>query len=111
VRVLVIDDDEIIGTLVRVILAREGFEDITVAEDGVAGLRAAAEVRPDLILVDSKMPGMQGAEVVEALASDPATAAVPVVVMSADWDADQLGLRKPFSPTELVDLVRSHLPS
>jgi CheY-like chemotaxis protein len=111
VRILVIDDDEIIGTLVRMILTREGFDDITVAEDGAAGLRAAAEVGPDLILVDSRMPGMTGAEVVAALAADPATATVPVVLMSADWDAAGDGLRKPFSPTDLVDLVRSHMPS
>ena len=110
-RILVIDDDEVVGTLVRMILAREGFEDITVADNGAAGLRAAAEIGPDLILVDSRMPGMTGAEVVEALAADPATAAVPVVLMSADWDAAADGLRKPFSPTDLVELVRSHLPS
>ena len=106
-----IDDDEVVGTLIRMILAREGVEDITVTKDGAAGLQAAAEVGPDLVLVDSRMPGMTGAEVVEALAADPATAAVPVVVMSADWDAIGNGLRKPFSPTDLVDLVRSHMPS
>jgi CheY-like chemotaxis protein len=109
-RVLVIDDDSVIGSLVRVILTREGY-DVTVTEGGVEGLRAAGEAEPDLVLVDSTMPGMTGAEVVEALAADPATATVPVVVMSADWTTVDGGLRKPFTPTELVDLVRRRLPS
>jgi DNA-binding response OmpR family regulator len=110
VRVLVIDDDDVIGILVGRILSREGVE-VTVTEDGAAGLRIAAEIAPHLILVDSTMPGMTGVEVVKALAADPTTAAVPVVVMSADWDDASVGLRKPFSPTELVELVRSHQPS
>ena len=109
-RVLVIDDDSVIGNLVRVILTREGYE-VTVAEDGVEGLRAAGDGTPDLVLVDSTMPGMTGAEVLDALAADRATATVPVVVMSADWTAAGDGLRKPFSPTELVDLVRGLLPA
>ena len=92
----------------RVILTREGY-DVTVTEDGVEGLRAAGEEPPDLILVDSTMPGMTGAEVLEALAAGAVTAAIPVVTMSADWTTLDGGLRKPFSPTELVDLVRDRL--
>ena len=107
-RILVIDDDAVIGTLMRVILSREGY-DVTVTENGVEGLRAAGEARPDLIFVDSTMPGMTGAEVHDALVADPATAAIPVVTMSADWTTVNGGLRKPFSPTELVDLVRKRL--
>lgn len=109
-KVLVIDDDSVIGSLVHMILTREGFE-VVVCEDGSSGLQAAGEMRPDLVLVDSTMPGMSGADVVAAFRADPATAAVPVVVMSADWTAARGGLRKPFSPTELIDTVRRHLPS
>ena len=106
---LVIDDDSVIRSLVRMVLTREGFE-VVVCEDGPSGLHAAGDVRPDVVLVDSTMPGMSGADVVAAFGADPATAAVPVVVMSADWKAAQDGLRKPFTPTELVDTVRRHLP-
>ena len=106
---LVIDDDSVIGSLVRMILTREGF-DVVVCEDGASGLQAASEVRPDVVLVDSTMPGMSGADVVAAFGADPATTRVPVVVMSADWTAARDGLRKPFSPTELVATVRRHLP-
>ena len=108
--VLVIDDDSVIRTLVRVILAREGF-DVVMCEDGLAGLRAAGEARPDVVLVDSTMPGMSGADVVAAFAADPVTASVPVVVMSADWTAARDGLRKPFTPAELVAIDRRHLPA
>jgi CheY-like chemotaxis protein len=107
-RIVVIDDDAVVRTLVRAVLTREGY-DVTVTQDGVEGLRAAADVQPDLVLVDSTMPGMTGADVLEALAADTATAAIPVVVMSADWTSVNGGLRKPFSPTELVDLVRDRL--
>jgi len=106
----VIDDDDVIGTLVRMILSREGFE-VVVCEDGLAGLRAAGELRPDVVLVDSTMPGMSGAEVVAAFEADPAIATIPLVVMSADWLAPRLGLRKPFSPEDLVATVRRHLPA
>ena len=107
---LVIDDDSVIGTLVRMILTREGF-DVVVCEDGVSGLRAAGEMRPDVVLVDSTMPGLSGADVVAAFAADPATATLPVVIMSADWTAARDGLRKPFTPAELVATVRRHLPT
>ena len=108
-RILVIDDDSVIAGLVRMILTREGY-DVAVEEDGPSGLRAAAETRPDLVLVDSRMPGMTGAEVVLALEAAPDTATVPVIVMSADWTAAEGGLRKPFEPAELVATVQRHLP-
>ena len=112
--ILVIDDDSVISSLVQMILRREGFE-VSLAEDGAAGLEAVAVAPPDLVLVDSTMPGMSGAEVVAALKNDVATAAIPVVMMSADWTAaDSSGadasLRKPFNPSDLLDLVRRLLP-
>lgn len=108
-RVLVIDDDSVIATLVQMILTREGFE-VIVEENGEAGVRAAVASRPDVVLVDSTMPGMSGADVVDALHASPATADVPTIVMSADWTAADGGLRKPFDPGELVAAVRRRLP-
>ena len=113
-RVLVIDDDSVIGTLVSAVLSKEGF-DVAVATDGIAGLRAAADATPDVVLVDSTMPGMAGAEVVAALRADPATTSVPVVMMSADRTAAQqtdadAELPKPFAPADLVATVRRVVP-
>jgi DNA-binding response OmpR family regulator len=114
-RVLVIDDDSVIGTLVTVILQRQGF-DVAVEEDGEAGVRAACAQRPDVVLVDSTMPGMSGADVVSALRAAPETSGVPVVMMSANWSAVEGsgadgGLRKPFDPPDLVAAVRRHVPA
>ena len=113
--ILVIDDDSVIATLVRMILTREGY-DVAVADDGEAGLQAVAAAPPQLILVDSTMPGLSGADVVAKLKGDEATAAIPIVMMSADWTAaDGTGadasLRKPFDPPDLLDVVRRLLPS
>jgi DNA-binding response OmpR family regulator len=115
VTILVIDDDSVIASLVQMILRREGF-DVALAEDGETGLQAATAAPPDLVLVDSTMPGLSGAEVVARLKADVATAAIPVVMMSANWNAaDGSGadasLRKPFDPPDLIALVRRLLPS
>lgn len=112
-RVLVIDDDPVIGTLARALLAREGIE-VEVAADGEAGLAAARAAAPALVLVDSNLPGMSGAEVIAALRADGATATVPILMMSADASAPagsgaDGSLPKPFAPPDLVAAVRRFL--
>ena len=99
-RILVVEDDPDVATVVEEIRTAEGYE---VVHTGAAGaLRLAREVRPDLILLDYAMPDMDGAEISRRLRADPTTAGIPIILMSAHppearprlpVDAE---LRKPF---------------
>jgi DNA-binding response OmpR family regulator len=112
--VLTIEDQPDIRRLIRMTLEFKGFG-VLEAANGPDGLQLARSRRPDLILLDVMMPGMDGLSVAQALASDPALRSVPVVMLSALGTADavQAGLQagaqhylvKPFSPKELLALV------
>lgn len=115
-KILVIDDSPTILKVVQLVLTKAGFS-VSTAADGEAGVAAARERRPDLILLDFVMPKMNGYQVCRALAEDEALRDVPVVLMSAK--GDQVGERfvkvmgivdyitKPFSP-EAITAVVSH---
>ena len=80
-RILVVEDDPDVATVVEEILTAEGYE---VVHTGAArALRLARELRPDVILLDYAMPGMDGAEISRRLRADRATAAIPIILMSA----------------------------
>jgi CheY-like chemotaxis protein len=114
-RVLVVDDSAVIRELITVNLQLEGLE-VTAVEDGQAALDVVRQVRPDVITLDVVMPRLGGFEAVERLRSDPATAQIPVVIVtgraqSADVErGEALGvdayLTKPFEPAQLVAVVR-----
>ena len=80
-RVLVVEDDRFLRKAAEAMLRKQGF-DVRSAADGEEGLAAARGAAPDLILLDLIMPKMQGFAVLEALKADPATAGVPVIIMS-----------------------------
>jgi CheY-like chemotaxis protein len=113
--VLVIDDSPTILKVVQLVLAKAGFHVLTAA-DGEAGLEAAREQRPEVILLDFVMPKMNGYQVCRALTSDASLKDVPVVLMSAK--GDQVGERfvkvmgivdyitKPFSPEAITAVVQ-----
>ncbi|WP_405452045.1 response regulator transcription factor [Streptomyces erythrochromogenes] len=118
-RVLVVDDDPTVSEVVAGYLERAGFT-VQRAADGPAALEAAARYRPDLVVLDLMLPGMDGLEVCRRLRADgDTTRPVPVVMLTARGDEEEriLGLEvgaddyvtKPFSPRELVLRVRSVL--
>jgi PAS domain S-box-containing protein len=82
--VLHIEDNHANLELVEQVLSRAGGVDLYAAMSGSLGLELAAERRPDLVLLDLHLPDMPGTEVLDCLRGDPATADVPVVVVSAD---------------------------
>jgi two-component system phosphate regulon response regulator PhoB len=115
---LVADDDQDIRDLVTTKLSGAGFTVIAVS-DGHAALIAAREKAPDIALLDVMMPGPSGLEIVELLRADPATAGMPVILLSAksqEFDVEaglSLGAAdyvvKPFSPRDLVSRVEAAL--
>lgn len=86
--VLLAEDDRFLRKAAGAMLKRNGFV-VRVAVDGEEALAAARAERPDLVLLDLIMPKIQGFQVLEALKADPATAGVPVIVLSnLGQDAD-----------------------
>jgi DNA-binding response OmpR family regulator len=114
--VLIADDDTLVVEVVKNKLSRQGYR-VATAADGMSALAALSETRPDLVILDAMMPVHDGFHVLREMKSDPALAAIPVLMLSArKLEADRktafaLGaddyLVKPFSPDELVVRVRS----
>jgi DNA-binding response OmpR family regulator len=80
-RVLVVEDDRFLRKAAEAALRRHGFTVLT-ASDGEEGLRIAQAEKPDLVLLDLIMPGLQGFEVLKLLKADAATSSIPVMVLS-----------------------------
>ncbi|HEX9530845.1 MAG TPA: response regulator [Acidimicrobiales bacterium] len=80
--VLVVDDEPLVVRLVELNLEMDGYR-VVAAYDGPSGLRAAGEEHPDVIVLDMMMPGMDGLEVARHLKSDPGTATIPIIFLSA----------------------------
>lgn len=123
--VLVVDDDSDIRTLITWKLSLAGYDTIG-AGDGEAAVAAAggsspqgSGTRPDLVLLDWTMPKMSGIEVCEVLRADPATAGIPIILLTAKAQESELArglaagaddyIVKPFSPNELLSRVDSLL--
>jgi two-component system, OmpR family, alkaline phosphatase synthesis response regulator PhoP len=116
--VLVVDDEPGIVTIVRDYLERAGFRVLT-AGDGNTALRLARLERPNLMVLDLMMPGIDGLDVLRTMRTDPALHMMSVIMLTARVDeADRLvGLElgaddyvtKPFSPREVVARVRAVL--
>ncbi len=117
-RILLADDEPDVLTLLSLNLRRAGFDVIT-AEDGERALALTREESPALVILDLMMPGLSGLEVAKQLKQSPATARIPVLMLTAKSDeVDRIvGLElgaddyvtKPFSPREIVLRVQSVL--
>ena len=117
-KVLVIDDEAPIRLLCRVNLEAEKM-DVIEAADGPSGVVKAREERPDVILLDVMMPGLDGWRVAEALLQDDRTSGIPIIFLTAraEFRDRARGLdiggvdyiTKPFNPLELAPLVLSLL--
>jgi two-component system phosphate regulon response regulator PhoB len=115
--VLVVDDDPVIVNLLQVNFEIEGY-DVLAATGGEAGLAQAQAGRPDVVVLDVMMPGMDGIEVARRLRQDEQTQHIPIILLSAKAQtADiQAGLAvadeyvtKPFEPLELLERVATVL--
>ncbi|HEY3080826.1 MAG TPA: response regulator [Chloroflexota bacterium] len=115
--ILAIEDHDEVLTMLSVILQHH---QMLLAPDSTSGLRMAADMRPDLILLDVGMPDVDGLEVCRALRRNKATANTPILLVTAHADVVRdpslwrsLGangaIMKPFSPSRLVDQVEELL--
>ena len=118
-RVLVVDDEPDIREIARLSLERLAGWRVTTAASGEEGLQLASRERPDAVLLDVMMPGLDGPETARRLAADPATAGIPVLLLTArarSSERDELAeepvvavLTKPFDPTRLADDIAAAL--
>ena len=118
-KILVVDDVETNRTMVRLLLGPVGFE-VFEAENGAEAVRSIERVRPDAVLMDMRMPVMDGYEATAAIRKLPLGRTLPIIAVTASaFDGDEEGIRaigvdgyirKPFSPEELFDTL-GHLLS
>jgi CheY-like chemotaxis protein len=119
VKILIIDNVDDMRQIVRLALERVGGMQVCEASGGMEGLSLARREKPDAILLDVMMPGLDGPAVLAALRGDPATAAIPVVFLTAgvtpgdllrlQWLGAAGVIAKPFDPSllakQLLDLL------
>ncbi len=116
--VLVIEDQEDNRRIVRDLLSSQGFEIIEVT-DGVAGVEAAKQHKPDLILMDIQLPGIDGYEATRRIKADPELAGIPIIAVTSyalsgdDQKAREAGcddyVAKPYSPRKLLAKIELFL--
>lgn len=120
-QLLLVDDEPDIRLVGEIALGEVGGHAVRCANGGEQALAMAMEIPPDLILLDVMMPGLDGPATLQRLRAEPATAAVPVVFLTARLDANtahmlmKLGavacIAKPFDPFALVTQVDALLRS
>jgi two-component system phosphate regulon response regulator PhoB len=117
-RILLIEDEPDIAEVLQYNLEKEGFQ-VEIARRGDTGLEMVRKEQPDLILLDLMLPGVDGLEVTRLLKRDPATAHLPIMMLTArgeevdrivglELGADDY-ISKPFSPRELILRVKAVL--
>ncbi len=118
-RVLVVEDESDIALLIKHTLERAGEAEVETVASGDEALRAAADSRPDLVILDLNLPGLSGNEVCRVLRAQPGTTHIPIIMLTArtseadrvcglDLGADDY-VTKPFSLRELAARVRAVL--
>ncbi len=113
--VLVVDDEDLTRQMISMFLSLDGLETVE-AENGIEALEQVARHHPDAIILDVMMPEMDGVTVCEKLRADPATAAVPILMLSgrSQPGAEEEGLavganaymKKPMDPKEMLVILK-----
>ncbi|HEY9681812.1 MAG TPA: response regulator [Oculatellaceae cyanobacterium] len=120
-KVLIIDDEEDTRSIASMSLSILGGVDVVEAEGGLEGIAKAEQDRPDVILLDMMMPGMDGSQTLQELLKNPKTADIPVIFLTAKAMTSEIErltrmgaiavLTKPFDPTTLAGQVEKILSS
>ena len=117
--VLLIEDEAALRLVVRINLTFDGH-DLLEAENGAAGLELARTAKPDVIVLDLRLPDLDGWQVTDELRDDPGTSSIPLIFLTAHTDTAtrerglQLGAKafitKPFDMNELVECIAEVVP-
>ena len=117
-RILIVDDNEVNVELLVAVFASEHYV-VSTATDGFEALAKIAAEKPDIVLLDVMMPGLDGFEVCRRIKADPATADIPVIMVTILSDVDDLVkgfeagaddfVTKPVTREELLDAIRKHV--
>ena len=115
--VLIVEDEEAVRELEKFILEQVGY-DVMEARDGLEGLTKAEFRKPDVILLDLMMPDVSGGRMFDEMKRHPATAGIPIIVVTGKPDAhqifdDQIGpdnvIMKPFEAETLLSRIEAHV--
>jgi DNA-binding response OmpR family regulator len=115
--ILIVEDEDAVRELEKFILEQQGY-DVLEARDGLEGLAKAEFKKPDLILLDLMMPDVSGGRMFDEMREHPATAGIPIVVVTGKPDAhemfdEQLGsenvVMKPFEADALIARIKDHI--
>ena len=117
--ILIVEDDKFLRELIAQKLTKEGYP-ISEAIDGEEGIKKIKEEKPDMVLLDLILPGIDGFEVLSRMKEDPALSSVPVIVLSnlgQKEDIDKgmkLGaidylIKAHFTPGEIINKIKTHL--
>jgi two-component system cell cycle response regulator DivK len=117
-RILVVEDHEDNRKILRILLKNTGFQMLE-AWDGESALKSAAQERPDLILMDIQLPGINGYDVARRIKADPELRDIPVIAVTSfalsgdEGKAREAGcdgyITKPYSPRDLLKKIREYL--
>jgi len=118
-KVLIIEDDKFLRELMAQKLIKENYE-VSEAIDGEEGLQKIKEEKPDLILLDLILPGIDGFQILSQLKSDPALSAIPVIILSNLGQREDIEkglnlgavdylIKAHFTPGEIIDKVKNVL--
>ena len=118
-QILIVDDNPYSVSLISVVLSKNMDCELSVAFDGASAIKKAQEIKPDLILMDWQMPGIDGIRSIELLKEDANTASIPVIMITCLSEKTDLEkafntgvvdyIRKPFEAVELLARVKSVL--
>ena len=116
--VLIVDDDDALTDVLSLRLKRQGFQ-TRIATSGQSALSLARKQRPGVILLDVRLPDVDGLELCQQLVDDPVTAEIPVIILSGLARPDIIRsaraaggcffIRKPYDPVELTARIHAHL--
>lgn len=118
-KILIVEDDKFLRELISQKITQEGY-DVSEAVDGEKGVTSAKEVKPDLVLLDLILPGIDGFEVLSRIKADPETSKIPVIILSNLGQKDDIDrglkmgavdymIKAHFTPAEIITKVRGIL--